>query len=192
MTRLMITIFFLTLSTAVLPGLARADFFQYTDQDGTVVMVDDEGKIPPQYRKKTRTTKGGQASGSRTTAVRIRQNQALVPVRFSYRNTTVEAWMLLDTGASTTMISTGLADRLGIRPESTESRLSQVADGRVVETFRTRVDSVAVGPKLKYNAEVAIMPSNGPDMGFDGLLGMNFLGEFRYHLDLNTQTIEWQ
>jgi predicted aspartyl protease len=177
----------------VLSRTARGDFFQYTDQSGTVVMVDDESKIPPKYRKKTRATKAGSAVESKSTPVRLsRGNQALVPVRLSYRSTTVDAWLLLDTGATVTMISSGLADRLGIKPDSTESRLAQVADGRVVQTFRTRVDSLAVGPKLKYNAEVAIMPSDGPAMGFDGLLGMSFLGDFRYHLDVNNQTIEWQ
>jgi predicted aspartyl protease len=62
----------------------------------------------------------------------------------------------------------------------------------VVETARVRVDALAVGPKQKYNAEVSIMPSGGPPMGFDGLLGMNFLGDFRYHVDVNSQVIEWQ
>jgi predicted aspartyl protease len=181
------------LSVPALSRTARSDFFQYTDQTGTVVMVDDESKIPAKYRKKTRTTKAGPAGESTSTAVRLsRGNQALVPVRLSYRNTTVDAWLLLDTGATVTMISSSLADRLGIKPDSTESRLAQVADGRVVKTFRTRVDSLAVGPKLKYNAEVAIMPSDGPAMGFDGLLGMNFLGDYRYHLDVNSQAIEWQ
>ena len=193
MTRIFLINLFLILSLPALPPTARADFFQYTDQAGTVVMVDDESKIPAKYRKKTRTTKAGPAGESKSTSVRlIKGNQALVPVRLSYRNTTVDAWLLLDTGATVTMISSGLADRLGIHPASTESRLSQVADGRVVQTFRTRVDYLAVGPKLKYNAEVAILPTDGPAMGFDGLLGMNFLGEFRYHLDVNNQTIEWQ
>lgn len=192
MSRLSCTALFLMFSLALLPAAARADFFQYTDQDGTVVMVDDESKIPAQYRKKTRTTKSAPSGESRATPVRIRDNQALVPVRINYRNTTVDAWLLLDTGATITMITTGLADRLGISQASTERRLSQVADGRVVQTFRTRVDSLVVGPKQKYNAEVAIMPSDGPDMGFDGLLGMNFLGEFRYHVDINSHLIEWQ
>ena len=193
MTRLFIITLSLMLSLPVLSRTARADFFQYTDQSGTVVMVDDESKVPAKYRKKTRTTKAGPAGESKSTSVRLsRGNQALVPVRLSYRNTTVDAWLMLDTGATVTMISSGLADRLGIKPDSTESRLAQVADGRVVQTFRTRVDSLAVGPKLKYNAEVAIMPSDGPAMGFDGLLGMNFLGDYRYHLDVNSQTIEWQ
>ena len=179
-----------TLSLSATP--ARADLFQYTDQNGTVVMVDDESKIPPQYRKKVKSTKSGMAGGSRVTPVRMRDNQAIVPVRITYRNTTVDAWLLLDTGATVTVLSSKLAERLGIRQESTRSRLSQVADGRVIETFRTHVDLLDVGAKQKYNTEVAIMPINGPVTGFDGLLGMSFLEGLRYHLDLNTQTIEWQ
>jgi predicted aspartyl protease len=185
MTRLFLMTLSMILLLTALPLAARADFFQYTDQAGTVVMVDDESKIPAKYRKKTRTTKAGPAGDSKTTAVRLRGNQALVPVRLSYHDTTVDAWLLLDTGATVTVISSNLA-------ASTESRLSQLANGRVVQTSRTRVDFLAVGPKLKYNAEVAIMPSDGPAMEFDGLLGMNFLGDYRYHLDVNSQTIEWQ
>jgi len=179
----------------ILPALsltARADFFQYTDRDGTVVMVDDESKIPRKYRKQTRTTKAGSVGESKNTAVMVKNNQVLVPVRLSYRNTIVDAWLLLDTGATSTVISTSLADRLGIKPAGTQQRLAQVADGRVVQTFRTRVDYMAVGPKMKHNAEVSIVPSNGPDMGFDGLLGMNFLGDFPHRLDMNSQLIEWQ
>jgi len=170
----------------------RADVFQYEDKDGTVVMVDDEGKIPPQYRKKTRTTKSAPVRESKVTAVRARGNQAIVPVRISYRNTTVDTWLLLDTGATVTVISRGVADRLGIGSDSGERRLSQLADGRVIETARLRVDSLAVGPKVKYNAEIAVIPSSDPGMGFDGLLGMNFLSEFRYHVDVSNQVIEWQ
>jgi len=192
MTRFFIITLSLLLSLPAFSRTARADFFQYTDQDGTVVMVDDESKIPARYRKKTRTTKAGPASESKSTSVRlIRGNQALVPVRLSYRNATVEAWLLLDTGATVTVISGSLADRLGIKPDNTQSRPAQLADGRVVDTARMRLDSLAVGPKSKYDVEVAILPSDAPAMGFDGLLGMNFLGEFRHHLDVSTQTIEW-
>jgi hypothetical protein len=192
MTRIFLIALSLILSLPALPPTARADFFQYTDQAGTVVMVDDESKIPARYRKKTRTTKAGPADDIKTTPVRLRGNQVLVPVRLSYRDTTVDAWLLLDTGATITVISNSLADRLGIKKGSTESLLTRVADGREVNTSRTQVDSLAVGPKLKLNTEVVIMTSVGPVMDFDGLLGMNFLGEFSYHLDVNNQMIEWQ
>ncbi len=185
-------IFALIMALQIIPLTARADFFQYTDQAGTVVMVDDESKIPAKFRKQTKSTKSESGAGSKTTAVRIRNNnQVLVPVRFSYRDTTVDAWMLLDTGATSTVISTNLASRLGIKPASTERRLSQVADGSVVQAYRTRVDFMSVGAKMKLNAEVSILPSNGPGMGFDGLLGMNFLGDFPYRLDMKTHVIEW-
>ena len=171
---------------------ARADYFQYTDQNGTVVMVDDESKIPKKFRKQTRITKSDSDGESTTTAVRVQNRQVLVPVRFNYRNRTVDAWLLLDTGATTTMISGDLANRLGIKPANTQGQLSRVADGRAVQSFRTNVDYMAVGPKVKHSAAVSIMPSNSSGVGFDGLLGMNFLEDFPYRVDLNTQVIEWQ
>lgn len=192
LTGLIRTALLLLLLHPAFPPAALADFFQYTDKDGTVVMIDDESRIPAQYRKNVRSSRSDSAVTSKTTAVRYRNNHALVPVKINYRDTTVEAWLLLDTGAAVTVISPGLAQRLGIRRENTESRLAQVADGRVVETARARVDSLTVGPKIIYNSEIAIMPVSGPVSGFDGLLGMNFLGEFRYHLDVNNQSIEWQ
>jgi predicted aspartyl protease len=170
---------------------ASADFFQYTDKDGTVVIVDDQGKIPEKYRKKAKTTKSANSSNSTTTTVKIRDNKVFVPVTLSYRNKTVDAVMLLDTGASLTTISIEVAKRLGISPESTERGISRVADGRVLNTFITTLDYLSVGPKMKSGVQISIMPSSGPPLPFDGLLGMNFLGDFSYHLDVNNEMINW-
>lgn len=173
-------------------AIANADYYQYTDSSGTVVMVDDESKVPAKYRKKIRSEKS-EANTSKVTSVTVRNNQVRVPVRLSYRNNIVEAQMVLDTGATTTMITSALADRLGIRWDSTEAALARIADGSVVQSSWTRLDYISVGSKQVNNPKVAIMPSNGPLSGFgDGLLGMNFLGEFRYHVDMNSQIIEWQ
>ncbi|MCE1226057.1 MAG: retroviral-like aspartic protease family protein [Geobacteraceae bacterium] len=168
----------------------QADLFQYTDKDGTVVMVDDEGKIPSQYRKKVKNSRSS-SGGDRYTGVTVRGNKVLVPVTLSFRNETVQARMLLDTGASVTTISPQLANRLGIRPEHTSRSVGRVADGSFITAYNTVVDYMQVGPKTKHSVEVAVLPMNGPTMGFDGLLGMNFLGDFRYHVNLGNQTIEW-
>ena len=66
----------------------QADLFQYTDKDGTVVMVDDEGKIPSQYRKKVKNSRSS-SGGDRYTGVTVRGNKVLVPVTLSFRNETV-------------------------------------------------------------------------------------------------------
>lgn len=168
----------------------QADLFQYTDKDGTVVMVDDEGKIPAQYRKKVKNSRSS-SGGDRYTGVTVRGNKVLVPVTLSFRNETIQARMLLDTGASVTTISPQLASRLGIRPEHTSRSVGRVADGSFITAYNTVVDYMQVGPKTKHSVEVAVLPMNGPAMGFDGLLGMNFLGDFRYHVNMGNQTIEW-
>jgi clan AA aspartic protease (TIGR02281 family) len=178
----------LALSTA---APANADFFQYTDRNGTIVFVDDEGKIPEKYRKKARTTKSVNSENLTATAVTIKDNRVFVPVTVSYRNKTVAATMLLDTGASLTTISIDVAKRLGINPESAELGISRVADGRILRTFVTTLDYLSVGPKIKSGLQVSIMPSSGPPLPFDGLLGMNFLGDFSYHLDVNNEMINW-
>lgn len=168
----------------------QADLFQYTDKDGTVVMVDDEGKVPPQYRKKAKNHHT-ENHEEHYTGVIVRGNKVLVPVTLSFRSETVQARLLLDTGASVTAISPQLASRLGIRPEHTRRSVGRVADGSFITAYNMMIDYVQVGPKVKQSVEVAVLPMNGPAMGFDGLLGMNFLGDFRYHVNLGNQTIEW-
>lgn len=172
-------------------SLSSAELFQYTDKNGTLVIVDDESKIPPKYRKKTPSSSSG-SSSERYTGVSVRGNKVIVPVTFNYRSNTVQARMLLDTGAGVTVISPALASRLGISPENTERSVGRVADGSFVTTFRTRVDYIQVGPKVQQHPEVVVLNQVGPSMGFDGLLGMNFLGDFRYNINMSAQTIEWQ
>ncbi len=181
-----LVLFFLCIST-----ISFADLFQYTDKDGTVIIVDDESKIPARHRKNSQVSRGSSGE-ERYTGVTVRGNKVIVPVTFSYRSNTVQAKMLLDTGASTTAIFPGLANRLGIKPEHGKRTVGRVADGRLIEGIHTRVDYMQVGPKTKQHAEVVVLNQGGPSMGFDGLLGMNFLGDFRYHVNLGNSTLEWQ
>jgi clan AA aspartic protease (TIGR02281 family) len=168
-----------------------ADLFQYTDKDGTVVIVDDESKIPASYRKKSQASRSSGGS-EKYTGVTVRGNKVIVPVTFSYRGNQVQGRMLLDTGASLTAIFPGLANRLGIQPDHGQRAVGRIADGSYVEAQHTRVEYMQVGPKVQQNSEVVVLQQAGPSMGFDGLLGMSFLGDFRYHVNLQNSTIEWQ
>lgn len=179
---------------SVLASNASADIFQYTDNNGTLVMVDDESKIPARYKKKvkTRIVEAVEVSPlNRSTGVTVHSNRIYVPVRFSYQGRTVEARLLLDTGASITTITPLLAQRLGLNSSNTTRSLARVADGRTVQAYLTKLDSITVGPKVKYNVDVSILPRVENSSDDDGLLGMNFLRDFTYSLDINNQSINW-
>ncbi|MEG4814254.1 retropepsin-like aspartic protease [Microcoleus sp. K5-D4] len=79
--------------------------------------------------------------------------------------------MILDTGASGTLISQRMATALGVRPVRTVR--AGIADGSVVEFPIGRVRSIRVGGAVIQNVEVAIakqMPI--------GLLGHDFFGNY--------------
>ena len=181
----------MTLMLCALSLPVWADLFQYTDREGTVVIVDDESKIPAKYRKKSQASRSS-GGGEHYTGVMVRGNKVIVPVTFSYRGNLVQARMLLDTGASLTAIFPSLANRLGIQPDHGQRAVGRIADGSFIEAQHMRVEYMQVGPKVQQHSEVVVLQQSGPSMGFDGLLGMSFLGDFRYHVNLQNSTIEWQ
>jgi len=127
---------------------------------------------------------------SNQTPVAIVGNQVLVPVTISYRGRSTQATLLLDTGASVTSISVGIAVHLGVEPADTNPTLALVADGRTVSARCFTADALAVGPKALAPLRVGIMPGSLP--GFDGLLGMDFLKTVRYQVNFSRNVIEWR
>lgn len=82
--------------------LAAGDFYRFTDRDGVIHLVNEPGKIPSEYRKQVIVTTG--ASGE--TPVRVTpQGHVHVPVTLCYRGRSVKTSLMLDTGASNTIIS---------------------------------------------------------------------------------------
>jgi aspartyl protease family protein len=76
--------------------------------------------------------------------------------------------MILDTGASATLITQKMAKALNIQPK--RAVRAQMADGREVQFVTTQVESISVSGAVVNNVEVAIAPQ--ADIG---LLGHDFL-----------------
>jgi aspartyl protease family protein len=106
----------------------------------------------------------------------IIRNSIIVPVTL---NRTLNANLLLDTGASMTMVSRRIATALALY--ATSSRQFSGVGGNVTAQI-ARVDSLKVG-----DAEVNGMPVSIHDLSqtpvFEGLLGMDFLGRFQVSVD---------
>lgn len=169
------------------PTLGR--YYTFTDEQGVVHMVNDPNKVPPEFRAKMKVTNPG-VSRVNTTPVTIRDNQVLVPVILSHRGRIVEARFLLDTGASVTAIGEQLAARLGVLASEVKEGRTTIADGRSIGSYSFLVDSLAVGTHSIHKTHVSIIPRSG-NAEYDGLLGMNFLKNYRYHVDFNRSVIEW-
>lgn len=170
------------------PCGAIGEFYQYEDENGAVNFTDNLGKIPKKLKKKHKVRSDDDDNpGNSVMRVRIQRNRVLIPATLSYRGNEVKANLVLDTGAEVSTISPTLATRLRIRPEDADLAYAQGIGSGIQVTGRVSLDYLLVGPNRKYDMAVIVIESGG----YDGLLGMNFLRELRYHVDFNTSTIKW-
>lgn len=144
-------------------------------------------KAPITYRPE----KGRNQAGEYLTAVTINKNQVFIPVTLGFRDRTIQANLLLDTGASITVISTNLAKKLDIDLEKAPRSRAQVVGGGVVTGWHTTLDRLSAGPHTRNGIVVAVIPHQGQGLAIDGLLGMDFLRNYKYHIDFNSRSIDW-
>jgi len=172
----------------LMPMIVSGEIYQYEDDVGTVHFVEDPGKIPKKYLKKQRIREGSiEGPSGSVTRVAINGNRVLVPVTLAYQGREVTANFLLDTGATTCTISPSLAARLRVNPAEGRRGIARGVGGGVYEVRQTKLDYLIVGPNRKYDVEASVIESTSAD----GLLGMNFLRELRYHIDFQSSSIKW-
>ncbi len=124
------------------------------------------------------------------TRVTITNNQIIVPVSFSNGGLEAATQLILDTGATHTVIYRSFASKLNIL--SLAAGQSKVASGQSVFSEVGKVDSMKVGPIQARDFPVIIMSFEGPPAFYSGLLGMDFLSRVEYVLDYENQVIRWK
>jgi predicted aspartyl protease len=112
----------------------------------------------------------------------------LLPVTF---NDSVTAQMLLDTGATGTHISLGLAEKLGLLRKDEGKLLEAVSGiGGTVPAILTIIDKVSIGEAQDNFIPITISGSISPE--FEGLIGMDFMTNFTINIDTGKHVVTFE
>ena len=99
-----------------------------------------------------------------------------------------QAKLLLDTGASSVLISPQLAETIGLKLSSHKGMSATLADGSMVPSQSTVLDTITVGSaSAKMIAANVIQTSQ--TRNYDGLLGMSFLQNFIFTIDAEKELL---
>ncbi|MCP3898424.1 MAG: clan AA aspartic protease [Desulfobacteraceae bacterium] len=125
-----------------------------------------------------------------TTPVKIYGNQILVPVTIGYSGREVNTVLLLDTGASITLLYNSVADQLQIN--NSKSSAARVAGGGIVKTKIAEIEFIKVGAKTYKEPTIMMIDRKDKSGYFHGLLGQDFLSHFNYQIDYSKSIIIWR
>jgi len=100
-------------------------------------------------------------------------------------NNKVKAILVLDTGATMTVLSRDIADKLGLDVEKSKNLGKlRVADGREIKAVYVVLDSIKVENAEAKKVEAAIVvDENAKFSSPDGFIGMSFLKYFNFKID---------
>ena len=172
--------------------LSAAEYYRWVDQNGVVHFTDNMHNIPEKQRgtagriEAKESPKAAESANRRTAAKATVpfEKQGQVVVIEAMLNGKTPAKLVVDTGATYTMISAATAKELDIDRSGNERRLPiQTANG-MIQAPLTSLESINVGGVEMKNL-AAVIHDVVPNSQLAGLLGLNFLSNFR--MDIDTQ-----
>lgn len=169
-----------------------AEIFRWLDEKGVVHFTDNLHNIPEKFRANVTKIKARETPMSQEALKPISYDKASVPIQ--KRGTVVivpvtinekaAGKYVVDTGASYTMISQATAKELEIDLEKKLPTIPfQTANG-IIQAPLVTLSLIDVGG-LQVKDLTAAVHDVFPDPGISGLLGLNFLSNFR--MDIDTQ-----
>ncbi len=186
--------FALAILLCLLPGAipsSAAEYYRWVDQDGVVHFTDNLHNIPENQRGPAKRIQAADSpppvappkSAPVKASIPIEKHGQIVIIE-AMLNKKTPAKFVVDTGATYTMISSAVAKELDIDLTQDQRTMPfQTANG-LIQAPLTNLESITVGGMEIKNLTAAVHDAV-PDPEVAGLLGLNFLSNFR--MDIDTQ-----
>ena len=172
-----------------------AEYYRWVDDNGVLHITDNLHNVPPKQREGANRIQARESPRLPETEIKPvspaplkasvpfekNGNIVIVPVTLNNRQTIK---LVVDTGASYTFISHALARDLAIDVSRSDKTVPFHTANGIVEAPLTNLDSITVGGMEIKNLTAAVHDTT-PDSTAAGLLGLNFLSNFR--MDIDTQ-----
>jgi clan AA aspartic protease (TIGR02281 family) len=152
--------------------------YKWVDEEGKTHYTDNVFNIPKQSLPEVRTYEelgGDSSSGGEITLKKLRSGYVAV-VKLNALHTVN---LVVDTGASITLISPSALEKAGIALLTGRSVTVRTANGEAKADL-AKVDSITVGDFKRGPFDVVAHDAELGDA--DGLLGMDFLGAYRVEI----------
>lgn len=123
----------------------------------------------------------GLLSDETTVSVKVQGNRMFVEARLDQKENVT---LLVDTGATSTVISPEVAERLGIGP-GTEDPVHTVTvfGGMKIDIPYVKLQRINIGDAYMEKLHVGVYLPSPERPGIDGILGTDFLGSFQVSID---------
>jgi clan AA aspartic protease (TIGR02281 family) len=172
--------------------LSAAEYYRWVDQYGVVHFTDNLHNIPQnqrgtatriQTKEKPRRPEPEKPAAPARASIPMEKHGQVVIIEATLNNKK-SAKFVVDTGASYTMISRAIARDLDIEINANHRTMPFHTANGMIQAPILNLDSIIVGGMEIKNLTAAIHDIM-PDAQVAGLLGLNFLSNFR--LDIDTQ-----
>ena len=169
-----------------------AEYFRWVDDKGVTHMTDNFHNVPPKDRERVKRFATPETPRIAEPPPKAPPHKASIPIERHGHVVVIEAMLnnkrsakfVVDTGASYTLISNAVARDLAIDVGAgTKTLPFQTANG-LINAPITSLESISVGG-MEIRDLVTAVHDAVPDPQVAGLLGLNFLSNFR--MDIDTQ-----
>lgn len=175
-----------------LTPVRAAEYYRWQDENGVLHITDNLHNVPPKHRGKVSRVGAPDSPRIPEPQIKPAPRRASIPIERHGQVVVIQATLnnkrsakfVVDTGASYTLISNALARELAIDLGTNSKTMPfQTANG-LINAPVTNLDSITVGGMEIRDLPAAVHDAV-PDSQVAGLLGLNFLSNFR--MDIDTQ-----